>query len=140
MNASCYLNPNKGIWAGQPALSRGLYTNVTECSCFCVCADKLFKVPGMSVTVPSSTLTPPSSFIPHFVSVALSRRVPQVQSRKNAKRPCGVMFASFLSAERYAVCKQVGDVIVGKTKQNHSREQPLMATHYSSLPFTPLLF
>lgn len=48
MNASCHLNPNKGIRAGQPALSRGLYTNVTECACFSVCADKLFKVPGMS--------------------------------------------------------------------------------------------
>lgn len=83
MNASCHLNPNKGIWAGQPALSWGLYTNVTECGCFSVCADKLFKVPGMSVIVPSSTLPP---FVPYFVSVALSWTVPQVQKRKNAKR------------------------------------------------------
>lgn len=58
MNASCHLNPTKGIWAGQQALSRGLYTNVTECSCFSVCADKLFKVPGMAAIVPSSTLPP----------------------------------------------------------------------------------
>ncbi len=83
MNASCHLNPNKGIWAGQPALSRGLYTNVTECSCFSVCADKLFKVLGMSVIVPSSTLPP---FVPCFVSDALSWTVSQVQKWKNAKR------------------------------------------------------
>lgn len=86
MNASCHLNPNKRIRAGQPALSRGLYTNVTECGCFSVCADKLFKVPGMSVIVPSSTLPP---FCSPFC-VCCSSTVPQIQKRKNAKR-----FATF---------------------------------------------
>lgn len=101
MNASCHLNPNKGIWAGQQALSRGLYTNVTECSCFSVCADKLFKVPGMSVIVPPSTLPP---FVPYFVSVALSRTVPQVQKRKNAKRllRCSVCL---ISLRRMLCCR-----------------------------------
>lgn len=101
MNASCHLNPNKGIWAGQQALSRGLYTNVTECSCFSVCTDKLFKVLGMSVIVPSSTLPP---FVPYFVSVALSRTLPQVQKRKNAKRllRCSVCL---ISLHRMLCCK-----------------------------------
>lgn len=91
MNASCHLNPNKGIWAGQLALSRGLYTNVTECSCFSVRADKLFKVLGMSVIVPSTTvpLHPPNPR--HLLSLILCLMlfqwtVQQTQKHENAKR------------------------------------------------------
>lgn len=53
---------------------------------------------------------------------------------------CDVLFASFLSAECCAVGQQAGDFIVEETKQNYGAEQLLMATRYSSLLFTSLLF
>lgn len=139
MNASCHLNPNKGIWAGQQALSRGLYTNVTECSCFSVCADKLFKVLGMSEIVPSSTLPP------LFPILCLLRfhESHKYKSERMQSVFCSVVFASFLSAERDAVGSHVGDFFfffVEKTTLNYGREQLLMVTCYSSLLFTALLF
>lgn len=137
MNASCHLNPNKGIWAGQQALSRGLYTNVTECSCFSVCADKLFKVLGMSVIVPSSTLL---SLFPILCLLLFHEQSHKYKSERMQSVFCDVLFASFLFAECYAAVQHVGELIVEKTKQNYGREQLLMATRYSSLLFTALLF
>lgn len=137
MNASCHLNPNKGIRAGQPALSRGLYTNVTECGCFSVSADKLFKVPGMSVIVPSATLAP---LLFPILCLLL------INSPTNTKaKECKAFLRRSLcliSLCRTLCCmgRQVGDVIVRKTKQNCGNEQLLMETRYSSLLFTALLF
>lgn len=137
MNASCHLNPDKGIWAGQPALSRGLYTNVTECSRFSVCADKLFKVLGMSVIVPSSTLPP---LFPILCPLLFHQQSHTYKSERMQSVFCNDLFASFLSAECYAVGQHAGDFIVGKTKPNYGAIQLLMATRYSSLLFTALLF
>lgn len=98
MNASCHLNPNKGIRAGQPALSRGLYTNVTECGCFSVRADKLFKVLGMSVIVPSTTVLPPPPFVAHFVSDALSVNSPTSTKARECK-----VFSAWLSLPHFSL-------------------------------------
>lgn len=99
MNASCHLNPNKGIRAGQPALSRGLYTNVTECGCFSVHADKLFKVLGMSAIVPSTTVPPPPApFVAHFVSDALSMNSPTSTKARECKA-----FSAWLSLPHFSL-------------------------------------
>lgn len=135
MNASCHLNPNKGIWAGQQALSRGLYTNVTECSCFSVCADKLFKVLGMSEIVPSSTLLP---LFPILCPLRFHKSH-KYKSQRMQSVFCDVVFASFLFAECYAVGAHVGDFFVQKTKLNYGAEHLLMVTGCSSLLFTTLL-
>lgn len=137
MNASCHLNPNKGIWAGQQALSRGLYTNVTESSCFSVCADKLFKVLGMSVIVPSPTLLP---LFPILCLLLFHEQSHNYKRQRMQSIFCNGHFASFLSHECYAVGQHVGDFIVAKTKQNYGTEQLLRVTCYSSLLFTTLLF
>lgn len=137
MNASCHLNPNKGIWAGQQALSRGLYTNVTESSCFSVFTDKLFKVLGMSVIVPSSTLPP---LFPILCLLLFHEQCHNYKSARMQSIFCDVHVASFLSPECYAVGRHVGDFIVEKTKQNYGTEQLLMVTRYSSLLFIALLF
>lgn len=112
MNASCHLNPNKGIWAGQQALSRGLYTNVTECSCFSVCADKLFKVLGMSEIVPSSTLLP---LFPILCPLRFHKSH-KYKSQRMQSVFCDVVFASFLFAECYAVGAHVGDFFCRENK------------------------
>lgn len=137
MDASCHLNPNKGIWAGQQAHSRGLYTNVTESSRFSVCTDKLFKVLGMSVIVPSSTLPP---LFPILCLLLFHEQSHNYKSQKRQSVFFCVQFASFLSAECYAVGQHVGDFIVRNTKQNCGTEQLLMAARYSALLFTTLLF
>lgn len=113
MNASCHLNPNKGIWAGQQALSRGLYTNVTESSCFSVCADKFFKVLGMSVIVPSSTLPP---LFPILCLLLFHEESHNEKSRRMRSIFCNVHFSSFLSPECSAVGQHVGDFIVEENK------------------------
>lgn len=74
----------------------GLYTNVTESGRFSVCADKLFKVPRMSVVVPPSA---PPPFCSPFLCLLLF----QEESHKYKSGECGalfcdVTFASFLSA------------------------------------------
>lgn len=114
MNASCHLNPNKGIRAGQPALSRGLYTNVTECGCFSVYADKLFKVLGMSCDSAFVRSANTPTFVAHFVSDALSANSPTNTKAGECKAffflsfsGLWVIVASFLSAaKRDAIMQQ----------------------------------
>lgn len=77
----------------------GLYTNVTESSRFSVCADKLFKVPRMSVMVPPSALLP---FCSPFCVCCSFMRSPTSTKARNAKRFCDVCLIS-LSDERSAV-------------------------------------
>lgn len=61
----------------------GLYTNVTESGRFSVRADKLFKVPRMSVTVPPSALPP---FCSPFCVFCSFRRSPTSTKAESAKR------------------------------------------------------
>lgn len=61
----------------------GLYTNVTESSRFSVCADKLLKVPRMSVMVPPSALLP---FCSPFCVCCSFMRSPTSTKARNAKR------------------------------------------------------
>lgn len=84
MKASCRLNPNKGKRAGQPALSRGLYTNVTECGCFSVHADKLFKVPGCHVIVPRPAAPTPPLLLLTLCLTLFQPTVRQTQKQENA--------------------------------------------------------
>lgn len=76
----------------------GLYTNVTESGRFSVCADKLFKVPRMSVTVPPFALPP---FCSPFCVCCSFRRSPTSTKAESAKRfsRCYVCLIS-LSGER----------------------------------------
>lgn len=91
MKASCRLNPNKGKRAGQPALSRGLYTNVTECGCFSVHADKLFKVPGCHVIVPRPAApTPPT---PPLLLLTLCPTLFQPTVRQTQKQENAMLFS-----------------------------------------------
>lgn len=69
----------------------GLYTNVTESSRFSVCADKLLKVPRMSVVVPLSALLPFCS--PFCVCCSFMRSLTSTKAR-NAKRSCDVCLIS----------------------------------------------
>lgn len=79
-------------------------------------------------------------FVLHFVSVALSWGVPQVQ--KPEMQSASVMFASFsLSLTNARLWGQQGrDIIVGKTKRKCGQEHLLMPTHCSTLLFTALPF
>lgn len=78
-------------------------------------------------------------FVLHFVSVALSWGVPQVQKRE--MQSALAKFASFLSLTKALLwSQQVRDIIVGKTKRKCGREHLLMPTHYSTLLFTALPF
>lgn len=82
----------KGYGQVRRPFQGGLYTTVTASSRFSVCADKLFKVPRMSATVPPFALRP---FVLHFV-VRCSFTSPTSTKVRNAKCFCDV--ASFLSA------------------------------------------
>lgn len=116
---------------------RGLYTNVTESSRSSVCADKLFKVPRMSVMVPPSALPP---FCSPFCVCCSFMRSPTSTKARNAKRFCDVclIFSRWLTALPRG--QQVRDVIVGKTKHKCGQEHLLMPTHYSTLLFAALPF
>lgn len=115
----------------------GLYTNVTESSRSSVCADKLFKVPRMSVMVPPSALLP---FCSPFCVCCSFMKSPTSTKARNAKRFCGVclIFSRWLTALLRG--QQVRDVIVGKTKHKCGQEHLLMPTHYSTHLFTALPF
>lgn len=68
---------------------------MTESGRFSVYADKLFKVPRMSVMVPPSA---PPPFCSPFCVCCSFRRSPTSTKAENAERFCDVTFASFLSA------------------------------------------
>ena len=146
MHASCHLNPNKGIWAGQQALSRGLYTNVTECSCFSVFADKLFKVLGMSVILPPSTLPP---LFPILCLLLFHERSHKYKSRRMQSVFFSLFFAMFclphfLWAQtavgptcRRVYCKENKDeMLQGTTSDGDSLLLPPF--HHFCFPFSPL--
>lgn len=97
-----------------------------------------WQVVQSSGDVSDSAFIHTAPFVPDFVSVPLSWAAPKYKSQRMPAPFRDILFASFLSAGTLGI--HVRDVIVEKTKQNYSAEQLLMVTHYSSLPFTALLF
>lgn len=125
MDVFCHLNLNKRIWAGQQALSRVLYTNVTERSFFSVFADKLFKVLGMAAIVPSSKLLPPPALFPAAHSRTVSHNDKKL---KNAD----VVLASFLFTGLHAEGRIVGEVT--RTALNYSYRLSLLDPPFGCFP------
>lgn len=80
-------------------------------------------------------------FVLHFVSVALSGGVPQVQKRRMRSASAMLRLPHFsLRRTLRRGGPRVRDIIVEKTKHKCGQEHLLMATRYSSLLFTTLPF
>lgn len=140
MNASCRLNPNKGIWAGHQALSWGFVHKCDRMQSLQCLHWQVFQSAG-DVSNSAFIHTAPT-FVPYFVSVALSRTVPKYKSERMQSVFCNVLFASFLSTECCAVGQHVGDFIVGKTKQYYNfwwrlPTPPSFSLHFSDPPLYP---